>query len=149
MTGGEEIRDGDLVVITEMFRIPLDREWSTIEPGAIKPVGSRTAGKQENRHYGEERFSHAASHDLFCTRKAAPTLSVPPLPTLPRPRALLFDMDGTLTEPMLDFARIKSEMGIGDQAILEAMANDGCPPVDAIANAFSVATRNMPPTIPS
>jgi HAD superfamily hydrolase (TIGR01509 family) len=38
-----------------------------------------------------------------------------------RPAALLFDMDGTLTEPMLDFAAIKSEMGIGDSPILEAM----------------------------
>jgi HAD superfamily hydrolase (TIGR01549 family) len=39
-----------------------------------------------------------------------------------RPRALLFDMDGTLTEPMLDFPRIKAEMGIGDRPILEALA---------------------------
>ncbi len=38
------------------------------------------------------------------------------------PRALLFDMDGTLTEPMLDFPRIKAEMGIGDRPILEALA---------------------------
>ena len=38
------------------------------------------------------------------------------------PRAILFDMDGTLTEPMLDFARIKAEMGIGDRPILEALA---------------------------
>jgi HAD superfamily hydrolase (TIGR01549 family) len=37
------------------------------------------------------------------------------------PRAILFDMDGTLTEPMLDFPRIKSEMGIGDRPILEAL----------------------------
>ena len=43
-----------------------------------------------------------------------------PPPTLPR--ALLFDMDGTLTEPMLDFPRIKAEMGIGDRPILEALA---------------------------
>ena len=38
-----------------------------------------------------------------------------------RPKALLFDMDGTITEPMLDFPAIKAEMGI-DSAILEAMA---------------------------
>lgn len=38
------------------------------------------------------------------------------------PQAILFDMDGTLTEPMLDFPRIKAEMGIGRQSILEAMA---------------------------
>jgi HAD superfamily hydrolase (TIGR01509 family) len=38
------------------------------------------------------------------------------------PRAILFDMDGTLTEPMLDFPRIKAEMGIGQRPILEALA---------------------------
>jgi HAD superfamily hydrolase (TIGR01549 family) len=39
-----------------------------------------------------------------------------------RPRALLLDMDGTITEPMLDFQRIKREMGIGNRPILEALA---------------------------
>ena len=39
-----------------------------------------------------------------------------------RPLALLFDMDGTLTEPMLDFPQIKAAMGIGTQPILEALA---------------------------
>ena len=43
-----------------------------------------------------------------------------PAPILPR--ALLFDMDGTLTEPLLDFPRIKAEMGIGSRPILEALA---------------------------
>ena len=38
------------------------------------------------------------------------------------PRALLFDMDGTLTEPMLDFPTIKAEMGIGARPILEGLA---------------------------
>jgi HAD superfamily hydrolase (TIGR01509 family) len=38
------------------------------------------------------------------------------------PKAILFDMDGTLTEPMLDFPRMKSEMGIGDRPILEALS---------------------------
>jgi len=38
------------------------------------------------------------------------------------PRAILFDMDGTITEPMLDFPRIKREMGIGQRPILEALA---------------------------
>jgi HAD superfamily hydrolase (TIGR01509 family) len=38
------------------------------------------------------------------------------------PRAILFDMDGTLTEPLLDFPRIKAEMGIGDRPILESLA---------------------------
>jgi len=39
-----------------------------------------------------------------------------------RPRGILFDMDGTLTEPLLDFPRIKAEMKIGDRPILEALA---------------------------
>jgi HAD superfamily hydrolase (TIGR01509 family) len=39
-----------------------------------------------------------------------------------RPSALLFDMDGTITQPMLDFPRIKAEMGIGPGPILEALA---------------------------
>ena len=38
------------------------------------------------------------------------------------PAAILFDMDGTLTEPLLDFPKIKAEMGIGNQPILEALA---------------------------
>lgn len=38
------------------------------------------------------------------------------------PRAILFDMDGTLTEPMLDFPRIKADMGIGPGPILESLA---------------------------
>jgi HAD superfamily hydrolase (TIGR01549 family) len=35
------------------------------------------------------------------------------------PRAILFDMDGTLTQPVLDFALIKLEMAIGPGPILE------------------------------
>ncbi|HEV2295898.1 MAG TPA: HAD family hydrolase [Tepidisphaeraceae bacterium] len=42
-----------------------------------------------------------------------------------RPRALLLDMDGTITAPMLDFPRIKREMGIGTRPILEALAEMG------------------------
>ena len=42
-----------------------------------------------------------------------------------RPKAILFDMDGTITEPLLDFPRIKAEMGIGNRPILEAMAAMG------------------------
>ena len=38
------------------------------------------------------------------------------------PETVLFDMDGTLTRPMLDFPAIKAEMGIGSRPILEAMA---------------------------
>lgn len=37
-------------------------------------------------------------------------------------RCVIFDMDGTLTEPHLDFAAIRAEMGItGDAGILEAL----------------------------
>jgi HAD superfamily hydrolase (TIGR01509 family) len=39
-----------------------------------------------------------------------------------RPTALLIDMEGTLTRPMLDFPAIKAEIGIGNRPILEAMA---------------------------
>lgn len=38
------------------------------------------------------------------------------------PHAILLDMDGTLTEPLLDFDAIRREMGIGRRPILEAMA---------------------------
>ena len=43
-------------------------------------------------------------------------------PLIP-PAAVLFDMDGTLTEPLLDFPRIKADMGIGNRPILEALAD--------------------------
>jgi HAD superfamily hydrolase (TIGR01509 family) len=46
----------------------------------------------------------------------------PPHDPFRLPRAVLFDMDGTLTRPMLDFSRIKAEMGIGQRPILEALA---------------------------
>src|SRR4051794_7726738 len=39
-----------------------------------------------------------------------------------RPKAILFDMDGTLTEPMLDFPEIKRAMGVGPGPILESLA---------------------------
>ncbi len=42
-----------------------------------------------------------------------------------QPSALLLDMDGTLTTPMLDFPAIKAEMGIGNRPILEALAEMG------------------------
>lgn len=37
------------------------------------------------------------------------------------PTAVLFDMDGTLTEPLLNFSQMKAELGIGNLPILEAM----------------------------
>jgi HAD superfamily hydrolase (TIGR01509 family) len=42
--------------------------------------------------------------------------------TVALPKALLFDMDGTVTRPMLDFDAIRAEIGITTGAILEAMA---------------------------
>ena len=47
---------------------------------------------------------------------------MPPITPEILPRAMLFDMDGTLTEPLLDFPRIKADMGIGNGPILEALA---------------------------
>ena len=39
------------------------------------------------------------------------------------PKAVIFDMDGTITAPILDFARIKGEIGAGDTPILEFLAS--------------------------
>jgi len=50
------------------------------------------------------------------------------------PQALLLDMDGTLTAPLLDFPAIKREMGIGQKPILEALAG-----LDAAARAAALA----------
>lgn len=49
----------------------------------------------------------------------------------PRPSAVLLDMDGTLTEPLLDFDAIKRDMGIGSAPILEAMRR--MPPAERAA----------------
>jgi len=38
-------------------------------------------------------------------------------------RLVIFDLDGTLTEPYLDFDRIRAEIGLGPGPILEAMAH--------------------------
>lgn len=43
---------------------------------------------------------------------------------LPTPRAVIFDLDGTLTEPLLDFEAIRREIGIAPGLpILEALAD--------------------------
>jgi HAD superfamily hydrolase (TIGR01509 family) len=47
---------------------------------------------------------------------------MPPKPPATLPAAVLFDMDGTLTEPLLDFPKIRAEMGIGRGSILAALA---------------------------
>ncbi len=36
--------------------------------------------------------------------------------------AIIFDLDGTLTVPVLDFGAIREELGLTDEPILEAMA---------------------------
>ncbi|HSV14331.1 MAG TPA: HAD family hydrolase [Tepidisphaeraceae bacterium] len=38
------------------------------------------------------------------------------------PKAILFDMDGTLTQPYMDYDRIKRDMGVGPGPILESLA---------------------------
>src|SRR5277367_6240230 len=44
-----------------------------------------------------------------------------PDPPLMLPKAILFDMDGTLTQPLLDFDQIRRDMGIGNGPILESI----------------------------
>src|SRR5262249_9780277 len=39
-----------------------------------------------------------------------------------QPRAVIFDLDGTLTEPLLDFELIRREIGLGHRPILEQLA---------------------------
>ena len=65
---------------------------------------------------------HRSLRPRFRTRVPLPFVTVTPSSPLILPQAILFDMDGTLTRPMLDFDAIKREMGIGSRAILEAMA---------------------------
>jgi HAD superfamily hydrolase (TIGR01509 family) len=43
-------------------------------------------------------------------------------PPVMLPKAILFDMDGTLTEPYMDYDRIKRDMGVGPGPILESLA---------------------------
>jgi HAD superfamily hydrolase (TIGR01509 family) len=58
------------------------------------------------------------------------------LEKLVRPRALLFDMDGTLTRPLLDFDRIRAEIGLAPgQGILESIA-EMAPPRQSEARAI-------------
>lgn len=55
------------------------------------------------------------------------------------PRAVLFDMDGTLTRPLLDFPAIKAEIGIGNRTILEAMSEM---PAETRARAEAILHRH-------
>src|SRR5580658_321721 len=49
-------------------------------------------------------------------------LMTSPVKTSVLPRAILFDMDGTLTTPVLDFPKIRAELGVGPGPILESLA---------------------------
>jgi HAD superfamily hydrolase (TIGR01509 family) len=40
-----------------------------------------------------------------------------------QPRAVIFDLDGTLTEPLLDFDLIRAEIGLGAGPILEQLGH--------------------------
>ena len=68
-------------------------------------------------------------------------------PTFHLPRAILFDMDGTLTEPMLDFPRIRADMGIAQGPILESLAQMDEPRRARPKPSF-FATRSSPPGVP-
>jgi HAD superfamily hydrolase (TIGR01509 family) len=68
-------------------------------------------------------IAHATTDFVRPTLAPAARHAYRPRPVSERgPRAILFDMDGTLTRPMLDFPAIKAELGIGDRPILEALA---------------------------
>lgn len=58
-------------------------------------------------------------------RLSTPADTAPRAGALPRiaglPRAILFDMDGTLTVPVIDFEAIRRDMGVGPGPILEQM----------------------------
>jgi HAD superfamily hydrolase (TIGR01549 family) len=51
---------------------------------------------------------------------------------------VIFDMDGTITRPFLDFARIRAEIGLGEP-LLESML--GLPPGPGRDRAFSILER--------
>ena len=56
------------------------------------------------------------------------------------PRAVIFDLDGTLTEPLLDFAAIRRELGIAPGLpILEALEGR---PADELAVAEEILRRH-------
>jgi len=53
-------------------------------------------------------------------------------------RAVIFDMDGTLTRPFLDFGRIRAEIGLGEPLLENMLA---LPPGPARDRAFAVLER--------
>jgi HAD superfamily hydrolase (TIGR01549 family) len=57
-------------------------------------------------------------------------------------RGVIFDMDGTITEPFFDFVKIKDEAGIGDVDMLDYLAKASAPErkrVQAIMTRFEDA----------
>jgi len=57
-------------------------------------------------------------------------------------QGVIFDMDGTLIEPLLDFARLRRELGISpERGILEAL--DAMDPVDAAPRRKRLLAREM------
>jgi HAD superfamily hydrolase (TIGR01509 family) len=59
--------------------------------------------------------------------------------SIPLARAVIFDMDGTLTRPILDFDRIREEIGLPNEPILEAVRQ--LPPEDR-ARAEAILLRH-------
>ena len=58
------------------------------------------------------------------------------------PRAILFDMDGTLTQPIIDFAAIKHDIGLGNGPILEAIVRMNKPSIGRGPKRFCSGTKN-------
>ncbi len=54
------------------------------------------------------------------------------------PRAVIFDMDGTLTRPYLDFPRIRAEIGVAEPLLENMLA---LPPGPARDRAFGILER--------
>ncbi len=64
---------------------------------------------------------------------------IDPPPPAGRPiRAVVFDMDGTLTRPVLDFPRIRTEIGIAEPLLENMLA---LPPGPARERAFEILER--------
>ncbi len=57
----------------------------------------------------------------------------------PRPALVIFDLDGTLTRPILDFDAIRAEIGIASGTILEALP--GLPAIQ-LARALAIIERH-------
>lgn len=55
---------------------------------------------------------------------------------------MIFDMDGTLIEPLLDFPRLRSELGVGpEEGIIEAL--DAMDPAEAVPRMRTLQQREL------